>query len=326
MMGAMGMNELTVPKLDIKAAEIKFDHQEILDGLEKTLKRYEGVVYTEEMTTELRKDIAYLRRADKDFNRFRIDEKEVMMQPIVEFENKVKEVTAKIASVIEPLVKQEKEFEDNRRAAKLVDVEKIRLKVFEDIGLEDMSVEVITIEDSYLTKTKTLTKIEEEMLQQANEIKQSIEAKKANEQIITLTVESLNAANDINLSVSPYLSQLDLYDVESVKQTINSDVEKELNRIKELEEKKAADLERKRIAEAERLAEIEEEEASELENIESEITENEEEQETDYIVEDVEFEEVDTTKNYVITFKANDDEYSKVIETLESLNIEWSDF
>lgn len=322
------MNELDIQVLKVKPAEIEFNHKEIMDELDGTLKRYKGVVHTEETTSVLRKDIATLRRAKKSINRFRIDRKNEMLEPITEFENKIKQIEQKVEEVEFPLSQQEKEFEEKRRADKLETVKKIRLKVFEDVGLEDMSVEVITIEDSYLAKTKTLTKIEEEMLQQANEIKQSVETKKANEEIIKLTVESANNTHDLNMSLSPYLSQLELYDVDSVKQTINSDVEKELNRIKELEEKKAADLERKIAAEAEtrRLAEIEKEEAAELENYVYNVTETEEEQETDYIVEDVKFEEVDPTKNYVITFKANALERNHIIEFLESINIEWSDF
>lgn len=322
------MNELDIQVLKVKPAEIEFNHKEIMDELDRTLKRYKGVVHTEETTSVLRKDIATLRRAKKSINRFRIDRKNEMLEPITEFENKIKQIEQKVEEVEFPLSQQEKEFEEKRRADKLETVKKIRLKVFEDVGLEDMSVEVITIEDSYLTKTKTLTKIEEEMLQQANEIKQSIETKKANEEIIKLTVESLNSTHDLNMSLSPYLSQLELYDVESVKQTINSDVEKELNRIKELEEKKAAELKRAIEKEEERenarLKMVEE--AAESVNSEREFIETEEEQETNYIVEDIAFKEVDTTKNYVITFKANDEEYNQVVEALESLNIEWSDF
>lgn len=312
------MNELDIQVLNVKPAEIEFNHKDIMKELDNTLKRYKGVIHTEETTTALRKDLASLRRAKKSVNRFRIDRKNEMLKPIQAFEEKTKEIESKIEEVEFPLSEQDKKFEEERRASKLITVKEIRDKVFNDVGLEDMSVEVITIEDSYLTKTKTLIKIEEEMLQQANEIKQAIETKKANEQIITLTVESLNTANELNLSVSPYLSQLELYDVESVKQTINSDVTKEIER------KRLVDLEAERLSE--RLDEITKEQAAKIEKIESEITENEEEQETDYTVEDVEFEEVDTTKNHVITFKANDEEYSQVVEFLESMNIDWSDF
>lgn len=302
------MNELDIQVFDVKQAEIDFNHEDIMKELDKTLKLYKGLVHTEETTPLLRKDIAKLRKLKTAANRFRIDQKDIMLQPITTFEDKVKEIIQKIDDVIDPLSEQEQEFEDKRRKDKLVHVENIRAKVYEEAELEDseIPIEAISIETSYLTKSKTLIKVEEEMLQQAQDIKQSVSTKKANEEIITLTVESENSKHDINMSVSPYLSQLELYDVDSVKHTIIKDSKTEADK-KEEAERIRVDKEKETERRKKEEEKIEAEQEAVNEVVEEVPSEVEEEKEVEYY--------------YALSFQATKNEYNQVLDLLKSLNI-----
>lgn len=312
------MNELDIQVLKVKPAEIEFNHKEIMDELDGTLKRYKGVVHTEETTSVLRKDIATLRRAKKSINRFRIDRKNEMLEPITEFENKIKQIEQKVEEVEFPLSQQEKEFEEKRRDQKLIHVKNIREKVYDELDLTEIPLEAITIEDSYLTKTKTLTKIEEEMSQVAYDLKKSYLAKKQNEEIVKLTLDSLNAQNNLNLPISPYLSQLELNDLEGVKRTIEKDIQSEITKRDELHEK-----EKERQKEAERLekeqAEKEAIEAEEAEEIQNIITNNETEVDQDDDVEDYN----EDLNSYALSFMATEEQFNEIEKLLNELDISY---
>lgn len=291
------MNELDIQTLKIKPAEIEFNHEKIMEDLDKTLARYKNIVHTEETTNILRKDIANLRKGKKMINRYRIDRKNEMLIPITEFENKIKEIEKKFEEVEIPLVEQEKEFEAERRKSKLVEVEKIRQKVFEESGLEEegMIADVIMIDNSYLTKTKTFTKIEEEMKDQAEEIKQSIEARKANEEIIKLTVQNVNATNNLNLSATPYLSQLEVYEVDQVKYVIEQDAKKEIEQIEKAKKE-------------EEQAEFKRTEKEEMEKEFGSINTNE------VAADDIEEVEVVEVEHYMISFEATKEQFDLLLK------------
>lgn len=291
------MNELDIQTLKIKPAEIEFNHEKIMEDLDKTLARYKNIVHTEETTNILRNDIANLRKGKKMINRYRIDRKNEMLIPITEFENKIKEIEKKFEEVEIPLVEQEKEFEAERRKSKLVEVEKIRQKVFDESGLEGegMIADVIMIDNSYLTKTKTFTKIEEEMKDQAEDIKQSIEARKANEEIIKLTVQNVNATNNLNLSATPYLSQLEVYEVDQVKYVIEQDAKKEIEQIEKAKKE-------------EEQAEFKRTEKEEMEKEFGSINTNE------VAADDIEEVEVVEVEHYMISFEATKEQFDLLLK------------
>src|SRR5699024_306627 len=130
------MTELEIKTLELEPAKIEFNKQQIEDELRETLKKYEGLVFTEENTAEIRNVIAELRKGKTAADNFRKAKKKEAIAPVTEFENDVKAIVKMFDDVINPINDQLKEFEERRRNEKRQEIEKIIDETVESLGLE----------------------------------------------------------------------------------------------------------------------------------------------------------------------------------------------
>lgn len=246
------MNELQVKTIEIQPAVIEFNHEEIEKELEANLKKYEGLVFSEENATDLRKTIAELRKGKNAVDRYRIDTKKKLNEPVKEFENKCKQLDKRFDNVITPLVEQQKEFEEKRRAEKLKEVEAIRLEHIENYGLAEEYHNQVTIDDSMLTKSASIKQVRDTLEFQVQKLKNEQDKKESDIQLINTTVELANAKNELGFSADAYVRLLEFKPVEEITKQVELDAENEVNKRK-IEQESKERREREKQAELERI-------------------------------------------------------------------------
>lgn len=237
--------ELQVKTVKLQPAEVEFNFEEIEKELETKLKKYEGLTFTEVQATECRNTIAELRKVKNGINRFRIDTKKKLTEPIMVFEDKCKNLVKKIDEAVKPLNEQLKEFDERQRKEKLQKVEQIKQQVIEDLNLVEEVANELVIEDRFLNKSTTLKSIEEALHEQANELILKKQNEAQTKQLIEQHVEIVNLKNELDLVASSYVHLINHKEIDEIKEIIDQDV-------KELVDKKEKE---KRVATAERMQE-----------------------------------------------------------------------
>lgn len=161
--------------LEVKATNevgtVGFNYEEMKSTLEGELKKYEGLVITDEsQITEFKATKAELNKVKKAINDEKIRIKKEYCIPLVEFENKVKDLIAMIDSVNIPIDNQLKEYEEKRKASrrsKIVDF-------YNGSGFTLVPVEKL-IDESWLNKSVTDKKWMEEFDYKLQSIKSAFE-------------------------------------------------------------------------------------------------------------------------------------------------------
>ena len=256
--------ELEVRTVKLKPAEVEFNFEEIEKELETRLKKYKGLTFTEVQATECRNTIAELRKVKNGINRFRIDTKKKLTEPITVFEDKCKALVTKIDEAVKPLSEQLQEFDERQRQEKLQKVEQIKQQVIEDLQLVEEVANELVIEDRFLNKSTTLKSIEEALHEQANEIILQKQNEAQTKQLIEQHVEIVNLKNELDLVASSYVHLINHKEIDEIKEIIDQDA-------KELIEKQEKE---KRIETAERMQErIKQQEQEEQQETEEQFIE-----------------------------------------------------
>lgn len=238
------MNELQVKTIELEPAKVVFNHEEIEKDLEKNLKKYSGLTFTENDATECKSTIAELRKGKKAVDQYRLKIKKELTVPVTEFENKCKALNSKFDEVINPLVSQHVQFEEKREEEKRQKVQEIIAQLIEEFDLLEKYAVDLVIADSYLTKSKSIKSITEELETNAEHLKMKQDKEASDKQSIINQVKLSNTENDLNLSESSYLSLLDFKDVNEITEQIVSDVDRELEKKTQEEKRKQEQLER----------------------------------------------------------------------------------
>lgn len=236
------MNELQVKTIEAVPAKVIFNHEEIEKDLEKNLKKYQGLTFTEDDAVACNKTIVELRKGKKAVDEYRKEMKKRLTQPVAEFEEKCKALNKKFDEVINPLKEQSESFEERRREEKRQKVEEIIAKVIEEYDLVKKYACQLVVSNSHLTKSKTEKSIKEEFEQHAQTLKLQQEKEESEKEIIKNTVTIANERYEVDLSENPYLRLLEYKELKEIKNQILDDAQKEVEkrlRQKKLEEEKA---------------------------------------------------------------------------------------
>jgi hypothetical protein len=220
------MNELKIITNEFIPAKVDFNYREVETFLNEVLKKYDGLVFTEETVQDCNKTIAELRKGKMSLDNFRKKTKKELTKSVTEFENKCKELNKKFDEVINPLVEQSDFFEEQRRNEKRQKVQKIVDEVITEYGLNEKYANQLIIEDQYLNKTKTFKSIREELKATAEGLGIQQDKEEADKEIIKTKVELANAKYNLNLAVEPYIRLLEYENVEDISTKILMDVEK----------------------------------------------------------------------------------------------------
>lgn len=254
------MNELQVKTIKFKPAEVEFNYQELEAILEENLKKYNGLTFSEDDAAECKKTITELNKGKKMVDQYRLKTKKQLTEPVTAFENQCKELNKKFDEVINPLKEQHDSFESKRKEEKREKIQAVVDQLIESLALNDKYAAELVIEDSHLTKSKTLKTIEEELSVTAEHLKMKQDKAESDKQVIESTVEIANNRYEVALTTSAYVSLLDHKDVKEIKEQIlvdaQNEVEKQMEKERQAKEIEALRAEKAKQVEAVPLKEV----------------------------------------------------------------------
>ena len=252
----------------ITPAKVEFNYQEIEEQLEIVLKKYKGLVFTDETVKDCKKTIAELRKGQKSLDDFRKETKKALTQSVTEFENDCKVLYNKFTEVIDPLKEQADYFEEQRKIEKKQAVERVLADVKATYELNEKYGNKLIIEDEYLNASKSIAKVKENLSVIANDLRTSQRQEESNINLITETVQKSNKDNEITLIIDSYTRLAEYEDIGKIIAKIYEDTNK-LVQAKEAEKLKLEKIEAERLAKEEQerillesVVEYEEEEIS----------------------------------------------------------------
>lgn len=248
---------ITNPQEDGFLRHIDWNFEEIKGAVEKMMKDYQNLVYTEDSMKQAKEDRAKLNKFKKVIEDRRKEVKKKLEEPYKVFESEVKEVVALIEEPAELIDKQIKEYEAQQKKEKK---EKLR-KVYEEcIGdlTEQLPFEKF-FEERYLNQTVKLKTATEDIQSKARRAETDL-------QTIERTVNERFQVNAKDV----YFRTLDLSSalteaarLEEMERKLREEQERrEVERKRREEEAKAAEAARKAEEEA-RQARLEEQQRAE---------------------------------------------------------------
>ena len=163
------MNELveTTISVEMETPGIKITNKEKLDALvDAVVKKYSGIVVTEDTLKECKKTLTELRKLSKELNAKRLEKQRQYETPVKEFKAQIDAYINQINDVISDIKQGTDEFEEKRKAEKQ---EAIQNLINEMAGNYGVDPETIEIDKKWLNKSTTMKKITEEI---ANKMKE----------------------------------------------------------------------------------------------------------------------------------------------------------
>lgn len=244
-------NELQV-KVKQQLGKIEFNFLEIKDKLSSMMELYKDAQFTEETSTEAKKEVATLRKIKKALNDRRIQVKKEYMEPYDDFETKVKELTSLIDEPILLIDKQVQAFEEKKKEEKKQKISDAYEELIGDMG------EYLPLTRIYDSKwensSKSLKSIREEIEQAVSSTEMAVNTIKGmNSEVVDKALEQYK--HDLSLANAiTYINKHEQLKAEILAREEQRRKEEEERRRREEEERIRAE-ERKRIAEIERIRE-----------------------------------------------------------------------
>ena len=163
------MNELaeTTISVEMETPEIKITNKEKLDALvDAVVKKYSGIVVTEDTLKECKKTLTELRKLSKELNAKRLEKQRQYETPVKEFKAQIDAYINQINDVISDIKQGTDEFEEKRKAEKQEAIQNLIAEMAGNYGVDP---ETIEIDKKWLNKTTTMKKITEDI---ANKMKE----------------------------------------------------------------------------------------------------------------------------------------------------------
>lgn len=162
-------NELTETTINVEMGtpEIRITNKEKLDALvNAVVKKYSGIVVTEDTLKECKKTLTELRKLSKELNAKRLEKQREYETPVKEFKLQIDAYINQINDVISDIKQGTDEFEEKRKAEKQIAIQNL---IDEMAGNYDVDPETVEFDKKWLNKSTTMKKITEEI---ANKMKE----------------------------------------------------------------------------------------------------------------------------------------------------------
>ena len=184
-------------KINKELPVIKINFEEVKGSLQETMKKYEGIIVTEDGLKDCKatqKDLAGLRNK---IDTYRKDVKREMLVPIDIFEYQCKELIGLIADVEKPIKEGIKVFDDKRREEKR---QKALELIKESVTNHNLSKEYaskLTVKNEYLNLSKSLKSIKEDIESRALLLEREQEDEKQKKEMLRVSIENaISVANE----------------------------------------------------------------------------------------------------------------------------------
>jgi len=242
-------------------AVVTFNYAEIDKQLDEVLKKYGGLLFTDETVAECKKTIAELKKGKKSLNDFKIKTKKLLTEDITKFEAQCKLLDDKFNTVINPINIQAEAFEVKRREDKKAEIQTIIDILSAERVLNVKYAGRLVLSEQMLNKGTTMKSITVDLTKEADVLLSQQNIEKANIELIKSKVELANAQYRVTLPISIYLRMLEYAEVTDLTQLIIEDAERAKIKAEEAEAEILAIETRK----AERLAKVEAEKVAQKE-------------------------------------------------------------
>lgn len=157
----------TTISVEMQTPEIKITNKEKLDALvDAVVKKYSGIVVTEDTLKECKKTLTELRKLSKELNAKRLEKQRQYETPVEEFKAQIDAYINQINDVISDIKQGTDEFEEKRKAEKQIAIQNLINEMAGNYGVDP---ETIEIDKKWLNKSTTMKKITEEI---ANKMKE----------------------------------------------------------------------------------------------------------------------------------------------------------
>jgi len=236
------------------AAVVTFNYAEIDATLNEVLKKYSGLLFTDETVAECKKTIAELKKGKKSLNDFKIKTKKLLSEDITKFEDQCKLLSDKFDTVIDPISVQADAFEVKRKEDKQIALQTIINTLTDERFLEYKYYSQLVITEQMLNKGAKMKAITIDLTNQADLLLSQQNIEEANIELIKGKVELANTQYGVTLLNNLYLRLLgDGKDVASLIKMINVNAEQTKIAAEKAEAEKIA-IETRRVERADKLA------------------------------------------------------------------------
>ncbi|MDP4147040.1 MAG: DUF1351 domain-containing protein [Bacillota bacterium] len=200
---------------------ISMNYDEVKASLIDTMKKYEGLVVTEESLKDCKatqKELAGLRNK---IDSYRKDVKRVMEKPIKDFEAKCKDLISLVEEAENPIKQGIGVFDDKRRNNNRFIAEKLREAVINDYELSNEYAKELTILDEYTKLTAKPSEVKKDLEQRALLLKQKEFEMEEKTKAIYSVLESANKTIKRQLHFSDFAIYINALSLDQIITKIN---------------------------------------------------------------------------------------------------------
>lgn len=161
--------ELKVKQITFPEA-IEFNYDDLKKEIIEKVSLYTNLVYTEEQIKEAKSDRSKLNKFVKALSDERIRIKKKCLKPYEDFEKKINELTAIVNEPISLIDKQVKEYEEQKKAEKLVKIQ----EYFDEVNTHDFLKLDEIMNQKWLNASVSMKSIQEEINERIHQVAQDI--------------------------------------------------------------------------------------------------------------------------------------------------------
>lgn len=200
------MKELEVSKV---LPVINANFEEVKESLSQNLKKYKGIVVTEETLQDCKKTQQDLNKVEKGIEDFRKSVKRDMEAPIKEFEAKCKELTALIGEVKKPIREGIVLYDTKRKEEKKKQAEEIIKECILNLALSEKYLSQLTVLDKYTNLSASKKSVVEDVEARGQALKQQQDAEEKEIENIKASIDAF--VDSINEDINSKLKADDYY-------------------------------------------------------------------------------------------------------------------
>lgn len=216
----------TTVDVEMQTPEIKITNKEKLDALvDAVVKKYSGIVVTEDTLKECKKTLTELRKLSKELNAKRLEKQREYEIPVKEFKAQIDAYINQINDVISDIKQGTDEFEEKRKAEKQDAIQNLINEMAGNYGVDP---ETIEIDKKWLNKSMTMKKVTEEIAKQMKDKKRLDDD--------WLVVKKY--AEDKGLLADYYKTYIGVFSTFEVEKMIDEDADKKAEQEKRVAEEK----------------------------------------------------------------------------------------
>lgn len=183
--------DIVIKKESLPVIEINFD--EMKKALSDTLKKYKGIVVTEQTLKGCKTTQKELAGVRVKIDTYRKEKKKVLSQPIVDFENQCKELIALIEGAEQPIKDGIKVFDDAKREEKRTAAQRLILEVVEEQELSPKYAGRLDVSEKYCNLSAKDSEVKSDLSARAMVLR--VEQDREQE-LIEIIKDSIDAENE----------------------------------------------------------------------------------------------------------------------------------